>query len=117
MLEWICRFRRSHRDTFGNLQLRPRHPGVCVVALPPGPIRRRLLRVVILGLAVIGSICMSGRGSLATRGPGSTGLGAEADIAMDPGLWCEVTKDPCLCCARLGIAIGKDVVDPNTTVF
>lgn len=25
---------------------------------------------------------------------------AEADAAMDPSLWCEVTKDPYLSCAR-----------------
>ncbi len=25
---------------------------------------------------------------------------AEADTAMDPGLWCDVTKDPYLSCAR-----------------
>jgi len=28
---------------------------------------------------------------------------AEADTAVDPGLWCDVTKDPYLSCAR-GIA-------------
>lgn len=28
------------------------------------------------------------------------GLGAEADIATDPSLWCHVTKDSYLSCAR-----------------
>ena len=36
-------------------------------------------------------------GDLAGRGFAGP---AEADTAMDPGLWCDVTKDPYLSCAR-----------------
>jgi|SRR5271165_2618279 len=34
---------------------------------------------------------------------------AGADIATDPGLWCDVTKDPYLSCARPGIVAASGV--------
>ncbi len=38
------------------------------------------------------------------RGPGRSG------IATDPGLWCDVTKDPYLSCARPGIVAAAGVL-------